>query len=327
MTRHRSFVGLVVGVVLGLAGPSGAATKLTVGHDLWIGYSGVFVAKDRGFFTNRGLDVQFKSFSNPGDTLPALAAGKLDVGLTTLHNLALLTGTADADMVAVYLIDSSNGADAVVAKKEIASVADLKGHSVAATLGEVNHMLLMTALESAGLKESDIKLVDMSADDGGAAFVAGKVDAAVTWEPWVTKATNGGGHVVFSSAQIPDTILDSVVVPRTALTSRAQVLRDFVAAIDEGVQFVRAHPEQAAPLIAKRLNVPPAEVSGMLAGDKVYDLADNRRLLAADGAGFRSMQRVIDFVTTRQLVKKPLAPATLLVPHFPAEAPAAPATP
>ena len=295
-----------------------AATKISIGHDLWIGYAGVFVAKERGFFSKRGIDVQLKSFSNPGDTLPALAAGKLDVGLTTLHNLALLAGAADADVVAIYLIDSSNGADAVVAKPEIASVAELKGHSVAATIGEVNHMLLLSALESAGLSESDIKLVDMSADDGGAAFIAGKVDAAVTWEPWVTKAVAAGGRVVYSSAKIPDTILDSVVVPRAALEKRGSMLHDLVGAIDEGVTFVREHPEQAAALIAKHLSVPPAEVAGMLAGDKIYDLADNRRLLGPDGAGFHSMQRVIDFVSKRKLTKKPLTPGALLVPHLPA---------
>ena len=139
-----------------------------------------------------------KPFSNPGDTLPALAAGKLDIGLTTLQNLAVLSGNGDTDVVAIALIDSSNGADAVVAKEGVASMADLKGKTVALTLGEVNHMLFLTGLRKAGLAPDDVKITSMSADDAGAAFVAGKVDAAVTWEPWITKATKGGGRVIFS---------------------------------------------------------------------------------------------------------------------------------
>ncbi|MFT5188299.1 MAG: ABC-type nitrate/sulfonate/bicarbonate transport system substrate-binding protein [Verrucomicrobiales bacterium] len=59
--------------------------KLVVGHDLWIGYAGAFVAKDKGFFKEAGLDVEFKQFPGPADTLPALISGKLDIGLTTLH--------------------------------------------------------------------------------------------------------------------------------------------------------------------------------------------------------------------------------------------------
>src|SRR5690606_27752105 len=51
--------------------PKGPVT-LTVGHDLWVGYSGVFIANELGYFEEAGLDVKLKPFSNPGDTLPAL---------------------------------------------------------------------------------------------------------------------------------------------------------------------------------------------------------------------------------------------------------------
>src|SRR5882757_9230782 len=51
--------------------------RLSVGHDLWVGYSGVFIAAELGFFKDAGLDVKLKPFSNPGDTLPALVAGQL----------------------------------------------------------------------------------------------------------------------------------------------------------------------------------------------------------------------------------------------------------
>src|SRR6185295_20211224 len=70
--------------------PAKAPITLTVGHDAWVGYSGVFLAADLGFFKDAGLDVKLKPFSNPGDTLPALVAGQLDIGLTTLQNLAVL---------------------------------------------------------------------------------------------------------------------------------------------------------------------------------------------------------------------------------------------
>src|SRR5450432_2035006 len=69
---------------LGAALPAPEPKKpitLTVGHDLWVGYSGVFIASELGFFKEAGLDVKLKPFSNPGDTLPALVAGQLDIGL------------------------------------------------------------------------------------------------------------------------------------------------------------------------------------------------------------------------------------------------------
>ncbi len=298
---------------------AGAADKptLVVGHDQWIGYSGVFIAKEKKLFDAAGLNVELKPFSNPGDTLPALAAGKLDLALTTLHNLGLIVGTSDVDIVAVYLIDTSSGADAIVAKPDVRSVTDLKGKNVAVTVGEVNEMLLRVGLERAKLAPADVKVVNLSADDAGAAFLAGKVDAAVTWEPWVSRATAGGGHVIFSSAEVPNVILDSVAVTKSTLEKRRKDVLSFVAAVDRGVGYLRAHPDEARTIIGKYLEAEPDAVKGMLAGDKIYGLADNRELFgtaAKPGPGYDSMGRVVEFLQANTLVQRPLVPAKLLAP-------------
>ncbi|WP_437878528.1 ABC transporter substrate-binding protein [Sorangium sp. So ce513] len=299
----------------GAAAPPAEPVKLTVGHDLWIGYSGVFLANELGYFKEAGLDVALKPFSNPGDTLAALASSQLDVGLTTLQNLAVLNGNSETDVVAIALVDSSNGADAVVAKESIKSMADLKGKTVALTLGEVNHMLFLFGLEKSNVSPADVKITSMSADDAGAAFVAGKVDAAVTWEPWITKATKNGGHVIFSSAGMPDTITNSVAVHKAKLDSGGDAYKRFLGAVDRGVQTLRGEPDKAYPIIGKYLSASPEDVKGMLDGDKIYDLADNKRLFgAAEQAGpaVASMKSIVDFVVQSKLVKKAPAPESLL---------------
>ncbi|WP_437492290.1 ABC transporter substrate-binding protein [Sorangium sp. So ce1014] len=303
----------------GAAAPPPTQIKLTVGHDLWIGYSGVFLANELELFKKAGLSVELKPFSNPGDTLAALASGQLDVGLTTLQNLAVLNGNSETDVVAIALVDSSNGADAVVAKEGIATLADLKGKTVALTLGEVNHMLFLFGLQKSGIGPGDVKITSMSADDAGAAFVAGKVDAAVTWEPWITKATKHGGHVIFTSASMPDTITNSVVVQRSRLASGSEAYGKFISAIDQGVRTLRSEPEKAYPIIGKYLSASPEDVKGMLSGDKIYDLADNKQLFGtADKAGpvYASLKSVVDFTVQSKLVKKAPAPESLLDPRL-----------
>jgi NitT/TauT family transport system substrate-binding protein len=292
---------------------------LTVGHDLWVGYSGVFIATELGFFKEAGLDVKLKPFSNPGDTLPALVAGQLDIGLTTLQNLAVLNGNSDTDVVAVGLVDSSNGADAVVAKKQYASLKDLKGKTVALTLGEVNHFLFLVGLKQNGLDASSFKITSMSADDAGAAFVAGKVDAAVTWEPWVTKASKSGGHVIFSSASVPDTIMDSVAVRRSHLKEQGPAYLTFLKAIDRGVAMIKSDPDKSAAIIGKYLSAPADDVKGMLQGDKIYGLAENKTLFgsaAEPGPAFKSMKSVVDFSLESKLVKKAPVPESLFEPSL-----------
>jgi NitT/TauT family transport system substrate-binding protein len=303
----------------GAAAPSAEVAKapvaLTIGHDLWVGYSGVFVAQDLGYFKGAGLEVTLKPFSNPGDTLPALLSNQLDAGLTTLQNLAVLNGNSETDVVAIGVLDSSNGADAVVAKKSIAGLKDLKGKTVALTLGEVNHFLFLAGAKQAGLDPATVKLTSMSADDAGAAFVAGKVDAAVTWEPWVTKATKSGGHVIFTSASVPDTIMDAVAVRRSKLHANHAAYASLLSSIDRGVQYLRAEPDKAAVIIGKYLSAPAEDVKAMLAGDKIYGSADNQQLfgtLAGPGALFQAMKSVVDFALESKLVKQAPAPEALL---------------
>lgn len=307
---------------LGSALPAPEPAKLvtlTVGHDLWVGYSGVFIANELGFFKDAGLDVKLKPFSNPGDTLPALVSGQLDIGLTTLQNLAVLNGNSETDVVAVGLVDSSNGADAVVAKKQYASLKDLKGKTVALTLGEVNHFLFLVGLKQNGLEAKSFKITSMSADDAGAAFVAGKVDAAVTWEPWVTKASKAGGHTIFSSASVPDTIMDSVAVRRSHLQAQGPAYLNFLKAIDRGVAMIKTDPEKSATIIGKYLSAPAEDVKGMLAGDKIYGLAENKTLFgtaAEPGPAFKSMKSVVDFSLESKLVKKAPIPESLFEPSL-----------
>src|SRR4030042_6599671 len=89
----------------------------------------------------------------------------------------------------VLALDDSHGGDGIVAKKEIKTVKDLKGKTVAAQLGAgASYFWLNYVLAQNGMKLSDLKTIDMKAGDAGSAFVAGKVGVAVTWEPWLSQA-------------------------------------------------------------------------------------------------------------------------------------------
>lgn len=283
-----------------------ANDKLRVGHDLWIGFSGVFLAKELGYFEEEGLDVDMRGFPGPGDSIPAVISGNLDITLTTLHNLALIAGKDAAPLTAVYFLDSSHGADAIVAREGINSVSDLKGKRVAVTRNEANHMLLILALESAGMTEDDIKLVNMSADDAGAAFLSERVDAAVTWEPWVSRAKEReGAGVVFSTRDAPDTILNTISVRRDTIESSPEQLSGFLRAVDRGVKFLESNPSEAAPIIAKWLEADETDIEGMLKDDRIYSLDDNLELFGADrnGAAIEALESVIDFLSERDLIE------------------------
>ena len=112
-----------------------------MGYNAWIGSIAFFVAQEKGFFKDAGLDLQTKSFSAPGDGLAPLSTGGLDAHLSTADSVLTVLDKAPGKLKVVYLTDTSAGADAVVAKKDIADVKAMKGKKVAATLGQCNHLL------------------------------------------------------------------------------------------------------------------------------------------------------------------------------------------
>jgi NitT/TauT family transport system substrate-binding protein len=185
----------------------------------------------------------------------------------------------------VYLTDTSAGADAILAKKEIADIKGIKGKKVAATLGQCNQLLLDKALEKAGMTEKDIQLVNMNPDDAGAAFAAGQIDVAVTWEPWITKVSGEKkGHVIFSSKEVPNLILDVLAISKKVAMTKAAETKAFLKGLNRGYDFVVAHPDDAAVIAGKALEQKPDEVKAMLPKVNLYGLAKNTELMAGPAA-------------------------------------------
>lgn len=307
LTTHRKKIlfGAALTLTAGLVTPlATAAEKLKVGYNIWVGSSAVFVAQEQGLFKQAGIDVEFVPFKSPSDTIPALMGGHIDLALTTADNVVLINSQSTSNLKIIYATDTSNGADAVVSKKTIASLRDLKGKTIAVTEGEVNELLLLKALDAAGMKTADVKIVNMDPDAAGAAFVAGKVDAAVTWEPWISRAvSNGKGKVAFSSAQVPNLILDVITVKPSVIRAKGKVISAFLNAVNKGTALLKSNPDLAIPLAAKWLEVTPPEVKNMLGGVKFYGNSDNAALFT-DGTAARSLDDISAFFRNRKTITK-----------------------
>jgi NitT/TauT family transport system substrate-binding protein len=305
----------------GPAAPAGAK-PFVVSYNDWIGYVGLFTALDKGYFRDAGLDVQPKHFSGPADSVPLLMSGQLDAALTTADTVILLNQRAGANPTdCVYVIDTSDGADGVIAQKSIHTVEDLKGKTVAATPGQCNELLLLKALQAAGMSEKDVKITSMDADTAGAAIIANKVPAAVTWEPWLTKAAAGGGHVIFSSHEAPNTLLDVIAASKVTEDNRAADLKAFVAAYAKGAAYDKAHPDEAAQIAAKHLGSSLSDARTMLTKVKMYVPADNRTLIgtaAAPGSALASAKEIGQFyVDQNQMPAAPDVSKTFVTDYLP----------
>jgi NitT/TauT family transport system substrate-binding protein len=279
--------------------------KLKIAYNLWIGSAGVFVAEAKEYFKQKGLDVEMIKFASPTDTTIALISGQVDAALTTLDSGVILAAQAKDPIQVVYATDISFGADGIVADKSVKTVQDLKGKKVAVTIGAVNHFLLSHALQTVNLKDTDVELINMAPELTGSAFLSGQVDAAVTWEPFLTQATQKGGNLIYSSKDEPGLIVDTLITTKSIAEKRTAELKKLVEAIEEGVKFLKDSPQEGNDIVSKVLEVKPAEVADMLTGVKLFEHSDAASMIDSDSAKIKAtIDNLSKFFIDHKLIEK-----------------------
>ena len=267
---------LVAGsIALGLiVAGSAAAEPLKVAHSTWVGYGPLYIAQEKGFFDEEGLEVELIVMEDPKVRFPALAAGQIDVAVSTVDTV--LNYLSDQQSYRyLFAIDDSRGGDGIVADQEIQSVADLKGKSVAYAEGSVSQFYLGVLLKEAGLTFDDVETMNMTAGDAGAAFVAERVDAAVTWEPWLTRGQQAPhGHLLVDSSTSPGLITDIALTTPEKLEARPEDLKALYRAWVKAVAFRQADEKEADEIMARGVGgwlEDPAVFAETRAGIVYYD--------------------------------------------------------
>ena len=256
--------------------PLPAAAELKVGVSDWPGWVAWYVAEQKGFFKKHGAEVKLVWFANYTDSISALSSGQLDANSQTWSD-TLGPLAKGLPLKAVLVNDNSAGNDALMVSPKIRSFAELKGKTVALEQYSVSHFVLATALAKNGMKPADVKIVNLSAGDAAAAFLSGRVDAAVVWNPWVNQIQQSGkGRALFTSKDMPGLIPDLLVAQEKAIGSKRKDLVGMIKAWFETEKFIREQPEEAARIMAKVVSMEPGEYKVFLPGTRFFDAATNR---------------------------------------------------
>ena len=186
MRIGRRIVSSIAAVWL-TAGPLGAAQAepLRISYFIWVGNGPFFVAKEKGLFAKEGVEVELINIEDHAAAFGSLVqSARSMLSKVPCRMRRLSRSRMKNRLVCVLALDEFRGGDGVLATKDIQTVADLKGKSVAVLPGSISHFYLNVLLKEAGLSEADIEVVDLSAEDAGQAFLLQEVDAAVTKIPF-----------------------------------------------------------------------------------------------------------------------------------------------
>ncbi len=276
------------------------AETLTLAHSTWVGYGPFYIARDKGFFVEEGVDVELRIMENTPLKMGALMAGQVDLVASTADEFPIYMkpGTPVKYFLAV---DNSNGGDGVVSNKDIAKVADLKGHKVAFEEGSVSQFFINALLLEAGLTQDDIEMVNMTATDAGAAFVAGRVDAAVTWEPHLTQGEQTEhGHRLIDSSQKPGLIVDVVAATQETLDEHGDRLKAFVRAWQRALEFLESNPDEGYQIMSDGVGgwlSDPEEFKAVVTGVEYLDLDRNMEMFGTGDAPGQLHRTLGDAIT------------------------------
>ncbi len=257
-----------------------APTSVSIGITTWIGNTPLYIAQEKGFFKDLGLDLKIQLFETVFQGFPAFTSGRLDA-LVPVTSEAVTLAAKGVDYRIVMVEDTSVGADVILARNSIASIKDFKGKKIAVELGGIGHFFLLQVLAKAGLSDKDVTLVNTPPDAAAAAYQTGNIDIAYSYSPFSDKANAAqkDGRIIYSSKQIPTAITDLYIFSTKFIQTNPKAVAAFVEGNFKGLNFLKTNPKEGLAIMAKRLNLTPDQLETQLKGIQIPDKATNQEML------------------------------------------------
>jgi NitT/TauT family transport system substrate-binding protein len=305
---------LILSLAASLSGCELPPAPLRIVSSAWPGYEPLYLARDLGYLNEKQFILNELPSSNI--TLESFTNGSADIATLTLdETLTLLAQGKKVRILAV--LDVSNGADAVMAKPRVKTLADLKGKRIAVINIPLGVFMLSRTLDAAGLKAKDVSVVLMPEDKHEKAYLQNDIDAAVTFEPFKTRLAQAGAHMLFDSSKIPNEIFDLLVVSEEIYQSRREELCHLTQQWFQTLDYVQANSREAQRRMSKRLGMDPALYQGMIDGLVVPGSHENIRLLAGSNpAIMQPAKNLSKAMLEAKLIPFAVDPQAALAPDF-----------
>jgi putative hydroxymethylpyrimidine transport system substrate-binding protein len=251
MKKHMRFVqAVLLGCALLIAPASvQAGEKFTVILDWFVNpdHAPLFVALEKGFFKERGLDVEFIAPSNPNDPPKLVAAGKADLAVSYQHQHHMQVGEGLPLVRVATLVATPLNCLVVLGDGDIRDIGDLKGKTIGYSVGGFETILLKVMLEKAGLGLGDVKLINVNFSLSPSLFT-GKADAVIgafrNFELNQMEIEKRPGRPFYVEEYgIP--AYDELILVANNRNLGNKNLRTFIDGLEAGVQFLVNHPEES----------------------------------------------------------------------------------
>jgi len=293
----------------------GERAPLSIASHVWPGYEFMFLARSEGWLPAEGLVLL--ETPSATESLRALREGRAQGAALTLDEV-LRARAEGVPLTVVLVFDVSAGADALIARPGIETLAGLKGRRVGAETSALGALMLGKVLRAAGLAQTDISVLPLTSNNHLKAWREGMVDAMITYEPTSSLLLAEGGVRLFDSRQMQDTIFDVLAVRPDAAETHADALKALIAGHFRGLAHLRGNPQDAGYRLADRMGLSGHEVLQAFRGLKLPDVGSNHAYLddQTDGGLIRAVRELNAVMMDARLLSRPDPLADIVSSQF-----------
>lgn len=285
---------------------------LRFGSNVWPGYEPIYMARELGYFERH--DVQLIEYTSASQVLRGFRNGDIDAaGLTLDEALSLLHGEYPK---LVLVMDISQGGDVILADPDIRNLADIRGKHVGVESSALGAYMLTRALQTVELDIRDVRIVPIPVNKHLHAYKNDQVDVIVTFEPVRSQLLATGAIELFSSRQIPDEIVDVMVVRESFLQDYPEQVRILIDAWYKALEYLANNPQPAAAIISRRMQIPVDDVLVAYNGLVLPDSTQSLQLLGGEGQGrtlYATSQQLYQVMQQSNLAINGLQPLDLFI--------------
>jgi NitT/TauT family transport system substrate-binding protein len=305
-TAIKTWCGFAVAAfALALMTPAHAEPKkdFKIAWSIYAGWMPWGYASDSGIMKKwadkYGLKIEITQINDYVESINQYTAGAFDGCVMTNMDALTIPAAGGVDSTALISGDYSNGNDGIVSKKA-KSVADLKGEKINLVELSVSHYLLARALDTAGLSEKDVTVVNTSDADIVSVFTGtADVTSVVTWNPQLAEVKAvPGAAAVFDSSKTPGEIIDMLFVNTETLKDNPDFGKALVGAWYEILTLMKSgtpEGEKALKAMAEASGTDLAGYKAQLETTKMFYTPKEAVAFASDPALSKTMDLVATF--------------------------------
>ena len=204
-------------------------TPIKIAINEWPGYAHAFIAQEKGFFEERGVNVELVFDRDYTTSQQRYIDGEVDGVFEVLPD-TMFRNTQGLPSKVVYLLDYSETGDVIVGS--VKYIEELKGKTIGVEgINTFSHIFALKTIEAHGMTEGDVFFEIVLAQDVVKKIDDGTIHAGHTWEPTKSEAIKKGYNVIANAGEFPYLVTDVLAFNELIIKERSDDIKNIILSL------------------------------------------------------------------------------------------------